>query len=84
MKNSEVSKAQILYFEPQVLWLTLARDIVVVAQTRVEGTWKAYVGYTDERSHKDAIPEVLAHGAAIREPIARAIFQKFKDLPYAR
>ena len=71
-------------FEPEVFWHTLARDVVVVARTRVEGTWKAYISSTDERNHEDAIPEVLAHGTKVREPIARYLFPHFKELPYAR
>ena len=71
-------------FEPQIICHTLARDIVVVARSRIEGTWKAYIASTEERSHKDAIPEVLAHGTAVREPIARYLFPHFKDLPYSR
>ena len=71
-------------FEPQVVWHTLARDILVVARTRIEGSWKAYIASTNERSHEDAVAEVLAHGTAVREPIARYLFPHFKDLPYAR
>ena len=71
-------------FEPLIFWHTLARDIVVVARSRVEGTWKAYIASTEERSHYDAIPEVLSHGTTVREPIARYLFPHFKDLPYAR
>ena len=70
--------------ETQIFWHTLARDIVVVARSRIEGTWKAYIASTDERSHKDAISEVLAHGTTVKEPIARYLFPHFKDLPYAR
>lgn len=71
-------------FKPQVLRQTLARDIVVVASTRVEGTWKAYIASTKERSHKDAVPAVLERGTAVREPIARVLFPHFKNLPYSR
>ena len=70
-------------FEPQIVWHTLARDILVVARTRVEGTWKAYIASTNERSHKDAVPAVLDRGTAVKEPIARYLFPHFKDLPYA-
>lgn len=71
-------------FEPQIVVQTLARDIVVVARTRSEGTWKAYIGTTDEWSHPDATSDVLERGTAVRERVARAIFPQFKELPYAR
>ena len=56
----------------------------MVARSRIEGTWKAYIASTDEWSHKDAIPEVLKHGTAVKEPIARYLFPYFKDLPYSK
>ena len=71
-------------FEPKVFWRTLARNIVVAGRTRIEGTWKCYIGSTEERSHEDAVPAILSRGTAIHEPLARAIFPHFKDLPYAR
>lgn len=71
-------------FEPKVFRHTLARDILVVARTRVEGTWKAYIGSTGEWSHKNSVGAILDHGTAVREPLARVIFPHFKKLPYAR
>ena len=71
-------------FEPRVFWRTLARDIVVAGQTRIEGTWKAYIGTTMERNHEDAVPEILMRGTAVHEPLARAIFPHFKDVPYSQ
>ena len=71
-------------FEPQIFSRSLARNIVVVARTRIEGSWKAYIGSTDEGSHKDAIPDILAYGTAVTESLARTIFPLFKDVPYAR
>ena len=71
-------------FEPKIFRQTLAHDIVVVARTRIEGTWKAYIGSTTERRHEDAVPTILMRGAPVHEAMARALFPQFKDLPYAR
>ena len=71
-------------FEPQIFRQTLAHDIVVVAKTRIEGTWKAYIGSTKERRHEDAVPVILMRGAPVHEAMARALFPHFKDLPCAR
>ena len=71
-------------FEPKVFRQALAHDIVVVATTRIEGTWKAYIGSTKERRHEDAVLTILRHGAYVHESIARVLFPHFKDVPYSR
>ena len=55
----------------------LATRVLAVAQTRIEGTWRAYI--------KDVVePEiVLLYGNALPEAIARSIFPQMKGIPYA-
>ncbi len=61
----------------------LASRVLVVAKTRVEGTWKAYVDAVPGNRHEDEMIEVLNDGDELREDIARILFPEFNELPYA-
>lgn len=54
-----------------------------VARTRVEGTWAAYVDAVPGNTHSAEFQAVLENGAKLIEPIARALFPQFKEVPYA-
>lgn len=62
----------------------LAPQVVAVAQTRIEGTWKAYIDavgpYTE---HEMSVKQVLERGTALPERVARVLFQRFVGLKYA-
>ena len=71
-------------FEPQVFSQALTTKIIVVAETREDGTWKACIGPRDPLRPKYEMPLILGLGTAVYEPIARVLFPHFKKLPYAR
>lgn len=70
-------------WEPQVRYVALASNVLVVARTRVEGTWAAYCDAVPGLSHRQEWQDVLDSGCKLGEPIARALFPIFKDTPYA-
>ncbi len=70
-------------FEPKIRWKPLAERVLVVAKTRIEGAWKAYIDAVPGELHTAEIQEVLDDGDELREDIARILFPEFDDLPYA-
>jgi hypothetical protein len=63
--------------------IALARDVLVVATTRVEGTWKAYCGSVPGMDHDNEWQKVLRQGSQLPELWASAMFVQFKGVPYA-
>ena len=63
---------------------SLASKVLVVAQTRVEGTWAAYCDSVPGMYHDKEYDAVLRRGDKLMEEVARVLFPMFKDLPYAR
>ena len=61
----------------------LSMCVLCVANTRIEGMWSAYCDAVPGDCHKLEYDAVLANGAKLPEAIARAIFPRFKDVPYA-
>ncbi len=62
----------------------LAHDILVVATTRREGKWSAYISVVPGENHDDEWEEVLRHGTKVLEPLAMVLFPWFAGIPYAR
>ncbi len=62
----------------------LDRCVLVVAKTRIEGTWKAYCRPVPGEDHMMESDAVLRHGSPLPEDIARAMFPEFEGIPYAR
>lgn len=61
----------------------LDHNILVVATTRIENKWKAYIKCVPGKNHDDEWEEVLKHGSEIDEKIARILFPQFKEMEYA-
>jgi len=59
------------------LWIT------VVARTRVEGTWGAYVGVTTGDYPEIEKKRILDHGAKLRSEVADAIFPELAAIRYS-
>ena len=59
------------------------RQVLYVATTRIEGTWKAYVAPVPGKNHDDEWQEVLRTGSPVWEPVARIYFPQFASIPYA-
>jgi len=71
-------------FKPEIRIYALASQVLAVATTRIEGTWKAYINAVPGINHSEEFDDVLRHGEDPGERIARAIFSEFYDVPYAR
>ena len=71
-------------FKPEIRRRALAMRVLAVAQTRIEGAWKAYVDAVPGIRHVDEISGVLQNGTELREEMARLLFPEFDDVPYAR
>lgn len=70
-------------WRPHVVWCPLAMKVLVVAQTRVEGTWSAYCDAVPGVNHSQEYQEVLRHGDKLLEEHARMLFPQLDDIPYA-
>ena len=70
-------------WEPQVAVFALAHKVVAVANTRVEGRWKAYIDAVPGKNHDEEWRDVRRQGVAIPHDIAKAIFPGFAAIPYA-
>jgi len=68
---------------PSIHIHALARKVLVVAKTRIEGTWAAYCDAVPGDNHVMEGHAVLEDGDKLTEEIARVLFPIFKGLPYA-
>jgi len=71
-------------WKPTIRVKTLASRVLVVAQTRIEGTWKAYIDAVPGERHDHEWQSVSTNGNEVPEEIARILFQEFEEIPYAR
>lgn len=63
----------------------LAPQVVAVAQTRIEGAWKAYIdSVPPDCEDQTSVARVLERGTALPAEVARALFPRFSRLIYAR
>lgn len=79
-KSAEEARA----WKPLVRRRALASRVLVVARTRVEAAWAAYVDAVPGQNHDRELEAVLDHGDKLEENIARCLFPEFKAIPYAR
>ena len=70
-------------WKPTVCLHALASKVLVVAKTRVEGTWAAYCDAVPGDNHEAESISVLENGDKLMEEVARVLFPEFKDIPYA-
>lgn len=75
-------------WKPRILSYTIGQFsgllIEVVARTRVEGTWKAYIGIASGIHKELERKRILDQGSPLKEDTARTIFKNFDELPYAK
>ena len=78
-ENHEEARA----WRPATKRVQLARKVIAVAQTRVEGTWHAFIDAVP--GHDDSVewPGVLSHGMRLDGNVATAIFPVFSTIPYS-
>lgn len=71
-------------WRPFVYHVALATRVLVVANTRIEGTWKAYIDAVPGHCHNLEIEPVRTYGSQLSEKLARRIFgDLFSGVPYA-
>lgn len=70
-------------WRPLIIHKALAMRVLVVAQTRVECAWAAYVDAVPGMNHASELHRVLSDGDKLDESIARALFPMFNEVPYA-
>ncbi len=73
-------------FREFVCLRALAMRVLAVAQTRIEGTWCAYIDAVPGARHREEYAAVLRHGDKLDEEVAAALFPWLASLgvPYAR
>jgi len=71
-------------WKPYVTRIALHRQVLVVAKTRIEGTWKAYCAPVLGENHDEEWRNVLRCGSQLPENWGRALFPELKEVPYAR
>ena len=71
-------------WHPIIRVRALATCVLVVAQTRIECAWSAYIDAVPGHNHDNEYEAVLAHGAKLDESLARCLFPEFDAVPYAR
>ena len=69
---------------PTVRCVALARNVLVVATIRADGTWKAYCDAVPGKNHDDEWQEVVLQGCQVPEKMARVLFPRFSEMEYAR
>ena len=61
----------------------LHRQVMVVAKTRIEGTWKAYCFPVPGKNHDNEEYLWRTEGSQIEEKLARQMFGFLEDMPYS-
>jgi hypothetical protein len=77
------NKAEIDAWKPYVRYTALARRVLAVCQTRIEGAWCAYCDAVPGQNHDEEIASVLHDGCKLGECIALACFPEMEGVPYA-
>ena len=78
-KNPEDAK----HWTPYTAHHALAQFVLVVATTRIEGMWCAYIDKVPGFNPRQETERVLHHGNKLAENVARVLFPEFDDVPYA-
>ena len=71
------------HWQPLIFRRALATKVLVVANTRIEGTWSAYVGAVPGDSHGDEVQAVRERGTKLDETLARTLFPNLAKMPYS-
>ena len=69
-------------WKPYRRYTALAMRVLVVATTRIEGTWSACVDAVDGQNHDYEMDAVLRWGSKLHEPVARLLFPELDGVPY--
>ena len=61
----------------------LHRNVMAVAKTRIEGAWKCYIFPVPGLDHEEEVRLWKPEGSQTTEAVARALFPRYADIPYA-
>ena len=78
-KSMEEAKA----WKPAIRRRALHKNVLVVARTRIEGAWAAYIDAVPGINHDDEEAAVFRLGNKLPEKIARTMFPALEEVPYA-
>lgn len=78
------SVAEAQTWRPIIQRYALGARVLVVAQTRIECMWAAYIGAVPGWNHFYETTDVLISGAKLDVRLARILFPEFDDVPYAQ
>ena len=67
---------------PTIHTHALAMKVLVVARTRIEGTWSAYCDAVPGYDHNAEYDAVLRNGDKLPEEVAQALFPRLEEIPY--
>lgn len=70
-------------WEPIIHRQALASRVLVVAKTRIECAWSAYVDAVPGVDYDREEEAVLRRGTRVGESLARLLFPRFNEIPYA-
>lgn len=70
-------------WQPTTARIALHRRVLVHARTRIEGAWAAYCFPVPgvNHDHEECLWEL--DGSKLPESVARSLFPRFDDIPYA-
>ena len=68
---------------PTIRMHALSMKVLVVARTRIEGTWAAYCDAVPGDNHEAESIFVLENGDKLMEEVAWVLFPEFRNIPYA-
>lgn len=79
-----MTPSEVKDWKPTIEVRALSSRVLIVAKTRIEGTWAAYCDAVPGVHHNLEYEQVLAGGDKIGAEIARILFPVFADLPYSQ
>lgn len=69
-------------WQPYMDYRSLAQGVLLVAKTRIEGSWSCYCVKSPGQNHDREMHMWQDHGTKVSEHIARAAHPQFDELPY--
>ena len=69
-------------WKPQIRRIALHQNVLIVAETRIEGAWSAFCGPVPGINHNEEWQEVARVGDTLPEEVARVLFPEHDNLPY--
>jgi hypothetical protein len=81
---SNIQPTSVTQFVTQTYRHMLHRQVMVLARTRIEGTWKAYCFPVPGMNHDQEEYLWQADGQQLPEGTARAMFGFLENIPYSK